>query len=225
MKTIGGHFDENVIAPLYEHLCKGRRCAALFRDLVAAFGSGKATTVEKLATEIDATESQADAIKFGIRRHLTRSIFATVRRAHILEVVRHQDKICDRAEDAANLIIIRATVLPPPCADAFTELAEKALDTVDALYECIHDIIAPEEDTNSSHKAYAEIIDALEKVHAIERASDDALHEFSKVLFAHESDTDLISVMLLFDIAGMISHIADAAENAAHSYSALLSHT
>lgn len=219
MKNIGRHFGTQIFDPLYEHVCKGHRCMQLFSQLIDAYCENEREKMNAIAKDIDATESQADAIKYEIRHNITHSIFATVRRSYILNIIRHQDKICDRTEDAANLICMRNTSLPKKCIPPLRILTGKAQKTVTALYDCIHEIISRE---NERNKTYEEVINSLDSVHALERETDDALHDFSTILFQNEDKTDAVSLMLLFEITRMISHIADAAENAAHAYSAML---
>lgn len=221
MKNIGRHFGLHIFEPLYEHLCKGHLCVSLFIRFINAYATDDANTMSQLCKDIDTAESIADAIKTEIRHNVTSSIFATVRRAYILDIIRHQDNICDRVEDAANLLCMRKTTLPEPCVSPLKALTEETHKTVSALHTCIHDIIAGGRDEKPI-KSFASLHEALETVQTYERSTDDALQLFGHTLFENENATDTVSLLLLFDVGRKISHIADAAESAAHAYRTLL---
>ena len=135
MKLLGGHFGQNMFEPLYEHLCKGRHCAELLIRYLKAYTEEKGEEATDLAREISETESQADHLKLVIRQKMTTSIFAAVKRNDILTLLRDQDRIRNRAEDATKLLQVRLTPLKKEMCTALCTLAESALETIKTLSE------------------------------------------------------------------------------------------
>jgi len=228
MKKIGGRFGAGVFEPLYEHMCKGRHCAHLICQLVDAYVAADRERMQELCNAISETESQADQIKFAIRSGLTKSIFATVKRNDVLQIVRNQDKICGRAEDVAKLMVVRTTILPGGCEDVLKRLAGKVDQAVETLLACcqlLAMIPTYEAQGTDTHEADQRVIlTQLDLVHDREAESDVLVHEFIKELLAREKESDPLSVMLLLEMVRLISGMADEAENAAEGYTSLLHH-
>jgi len=219
MKAIGGSFGPNVIEPLYEHLCKGRHCAELAMELVEALMAGDEPRMQDLSARISEAELQADHIKLAIRHGLTKSIFAAVQRTDALQIVRYQDRMADRAQDIAKLLVLRHTAIVPAAGDELRALMRGVLDTVTALATAVQRMIPSEERAPAQQAGL--MADALERIHVLENKSDLQIEQFLKVLFAHEREADAISVMMLFQAARLAGQIADAAENAAEFYAAI----
>ena len=221
---IGGSFGNSVFEPLYEHLCKGKHCSDLVCKLTQAFAKSDKEKMLKIHNEICEIESQADQIKLSIRTSLTKSIFAAVKRNDVLQIVRCQDGICDRAEDVSKLMVIRDTKLPGGCSPLLINLADKVDDTIEALLQCcgqlamIPGVIAEQE--MDIETLFLE----LDAIHGKEEITDNLVQDFFKELLARENESDPLSIMLLLEMARLISRIADEAENAAEAYSSLIRH-
>jgi len=221
---IGGRFGSTVFEPLYEHLCKGKYCSSLIYKIVDAFAKNDKVKTQKLCDEICQTESQADQIKLSIRDSLTKSIFASIKRNDVLQIVSNQDKICGRAEDVSKLMVIRNTKLPDGCYDILKSLAEKVDHTVNALLTCCSQLaMIPGSGCDNEADADA-ILSSLDLIHGKEEETDNLVYEFTKKLFAQENESDPLSIILLLEMARLISGMADEAENAAEGYTSLIRH-
>lgn len=221
MKPIGGSFGPNVVEPLYEHLCKGRHCAELVTELVEALLAGDMPRMQELGARINEAELQADHIKLAIRHGLTKSIFAAVQRTDVLQIVRYQDRIADRSQDIAKLLVLRHTTIAPAAGDVLRILMHSVLDTINALATAVQAMIPPDEGTAPAGQHTDMMADALERIHVLENKSDQQIEQFLKVLFEHERESDAISVIMLFQAARLVGQMADAAENAAEFYAAM----
>ncbi|MCX7847220.1 MAG: DUF47 family protein [bacterium] len=221
MKTIGGDFGPNVFEPLYEHLCKARLCTELITECVDALMSRDRARMEELAQRISEAELQADHIKLAIRHGLTKSIFAAVRRTDVLQIVRYQDRIADRAEDIAKLLALRDTRVPPAAHESLRSLMHSVLQTVTTLCVAVQRFVSSDERPSSAAARADAMPDVLEHIHQLENQSDHCIEQFLRTLFQHESSSDPISVMLLFQTARLMGQMADAAENAAEFYAAV----
>ena len=222
--NIGGRFGSTVFEPLYEHLCKSHHCSDLICKIVEAFAKGNKGKMQKLCGEISETESQAGRIKFSIRTSLTKSIFAAVKRNDVLQIVRNQDKICGRAEDVSKLMVIRDTKLPDGCSDIFKLLADKVDATVHALLMCCGRLAMIPGSGNDKEADADTILAELDKIHDKEEETDNLVQEFTKELLAREKESDPLSIILLLEMARLISGMADEAENAAEGYTSLIRH-
>ena len=227
MKTIGGRFGANLFDPLYEHACKGGLCARLIRQLVEALAADDRPHCAALCAEVTALEQQADEIRAAITASLTTSIFATIKRSAVLHAIRYQDRICNQAEDAAKLVVIRHTILPGGTSKELLLLADKVVNAVESVVSNSQQLVlmsSPEEGERGKDWAIekATLIERFEGVHREEWESDELLHGFLKELFAHEQESDPISVYVLFNVARLVGGMADAAEKAAESYVELL---
>lgn len=221
MKPIGGDFGPNVLEPLYEHLCKGRLCTELITECAEALIARDQPRMLELAARINEAELQADHIKLAIRHGLTKSIFAAVRRTDVLQIVRYQDRIADRAQDLAKLFTVRETRVPPSASDTFRILMQSVLATVTTLCSAVQRLVAIDLPHAPQPTSAETMTDILERIHQLENKSDNLIEQFLKLLFAHENESDPVSVMLLFQAARLIGQMADAAENAAEFYAAI----
>ncbi len=221
---IGGRFGSTVFEPLYEHLCKSKHCSSLICKIVDEFAKGNKEKMQKLCDEICETESQADQIKLSIRIGLTKSIFAAVKRNDVLQIIRNQDKICGRAEDVSKLMVVRETRLPKECYDTLKLLADKVDKTINALLiSCGQLAMIPGNGYDKETDADA-ILSELDKIHDKEEETDNLVQQFTKELLAREKDSDPLSIILLLEMARLISGMADEAENAAEGYTSLIRH-
>lgn len=212
----------NVFEPLYEHLCKGHYCSKLVAQSVEAFAADDLDSLIKLCELISATESQADQIEISIRNKLSSSIFAAIKRDNILHIIKFQDNICDSAEDVARLLSVRKANVPEKCKSLLIELADKVESTVNFLRDCCANLVAIHSDGSKHNYNHKTILENFSVVPQKEEITDELIHDFTKTLFECEEESDPVSVMLLFHLAGMIGNIADAAENAADSYIAFI---
>jgi len=225
MKILNGRIGESLFESLYEHLCKGGLCARLMREMVSALAERDYGRCEALCAQVTEVEEQADQIRLAISKGLSTSLFAVVRRSAVVHIVRYQDRICNQAEDAAKLIVLRRTVMPGNTPRELLKLVGKVGDAIDALIAVCRRLAAVPDDAGAGDAALASdagLLGKLESIHGEEWASDTLLHDFLKELFAHERESDPLSMMLLFDIARMISGMADAAEKAGEAYSEIL---
>ncbi len=227
MRILGGHNNRNMFEPLYEHLCKGRHCAELLIRYLQAYNEGNENMLIGLSREISETESQADHLKLVIREKLTTSIFAAVKRNDILAVLRDQDRICNRAEDAVKLLEVRKTQIQPETITALGELCEAVRITIETLSDASRGLAEipgnPRNDRGKDTEPGHPLIPLLEQVHHKESEADDKLHEYTRELFNHEQETDPVSIMITYQLGCIIGQMADAAEKAAESYVLLAS--
>jgi len=220
MKTIGGIFGRSPYGPVHEMMLKVEQCVAQVPALVAAFSAGDWAGLETVARGIDALEGQADDIKHEIRKHLSTSLFSSVERSEILDLVHSLDEIADAAQDAGKLMGMRRTRVPGELAPLFTELGAKVVSAAAALTSVTGRLAGAE--TAGSGLDVHELITALEGVGRIEFECDESQHEMLKRLLAMESRLSAMDIFFLMNIIKELGEIADELENAADGLAQVL---
>ena len=97
-------FARSPFKPMQEHIVKAQACAEqlipFFNAVIANDWETARTTQHKIAV----LEGEADRLKKDVRQHLPNSIFLPVPRTDLLELLRMQDKIANRAKDRPIVI-------------------------------------------------------------------------------------------------------------------------
>ena len=220
MKTIGGLFGRSPYGPVHEMMLKVRQCLEQVPGLLAAHAAGDWSAMEAAAGRIDGLEGQADDIKREIRRHLSTSLFSSVERSEILDLVHSLDEIADAAQDAGKLMGMRRTRVPGELAVPFTELGGKVV-TAAAEMASITGRLAGAGTAGSGLDVH-EILTALEGVGRIEFECDEQQHEMLKQLLAMESRLSTMDIFFLMNIIKELGEIADELENAADGLAQVL---
>ncbi len=148
--------------------------------------------------KIIALEREADIIKRDLRLHLPTGLFLPVARTDLLELLSAQDKIANKAEDIANLIVGRKMVIPDSlakdimvflaCCVSSAELACKAINELDQLLE-----------TGFRGSELKVVEDMIVTLDDIEQNSDEKLKEIRQRIFEVECDLPAIEGMFLYN--------------------------
>jgi hypothetical protein len=105
-------FGPSPIRPIEQHMRKVHLCAKqlypFFEAVLANDWEGARVLHKKIVT----IEREADIIKRDLRLHLPTGLFLPVSRTDLLELLTVQDKIANKAEDIAGLIISRQMTIP-----------------------------------------------------------------------------------------------------------------
>jgi len=220
MKTIGGLFGRSPYGPVHEMMLKVEQCVGQVPGLLAAQVAGDWAALEAAGRQIDVLEGQADDIKREIRRHLSTSLFSSVERSEILDLVHSLDEIADAAQDAGKLMGMRRTRVPKELAVPFTELGAKVVTAAAALASITGRLAGA--GTAGSSLDIREVITALEGVGRIEFECDEQQHEMLKTLLAMESRLNTMDIFFLMNIIKELGEIADELENAADGLAQVL---
>ncbi len=107
MSIISKLFGKSPFEPLYQHMCKVKKCVDLIQPLMQAFVDEDFKEVTKITRQIFKAEHEADLMKKEIRITLPKGIFLPVARGDILRFLKEQDHIADATEDLAGLLAMR----------------------------------------------------------------------------------------------------------------------
>ena len=171
--------------------------------------------METLCKEVIDLETDADNIKAKIREKLPSGILMPVSRGDILDLIDHQDKIADQAENLAQWLLIKETDSIPlkmvefmkKIMDLNVKIAEAYLNAVKEFKDVIETIFMKKE-INDVMK-YIEIAENLEgEIDRIQFTLRNSFFDFKEI--------DPVSLYYTTKIIDIISDISDKAEASVH---------
>jgi len=208
----GQIFAKSPISPIQNHMKIAFSAAALLPDYFDAVLKLDWDLARSRGAEIQGLEEEADGIKREIRASLSRSLFMPVSRADLLELLKSQDKIPNRAKDIVGLSMGRSMEFPPELGPLMlefvqtsvrtAEMAMNALDELDELFE-----------SGFSGVEIDLIAEMITKLNTIEHETDLLQRDVQNQLYALEKDLNPVDVMFLYRIIEWIGDIADNAQS------------
>lgn len=176
---------------------------------------------EKEYGEISRLENEADNLKNQIFSHLPSGLFMPVSRGDLLQLVRAQDKIANRAQDLAGLILGRQMEIPLGIVEPIkgflkssTQVAKQAKKTINELDELL--------DTGFKGKEADLVKGMIADLDRMETTSDNLQIQIRSELFSIEKELPPVDVMFLYKIIELIGEISDAAQRVGHCFLLLL---
>jgi predicted phosphate transport protein (TIGR00153 family) len=214
VRKIGGIFGRKPFGPINEHMLKIGQCLEAFAEMMDAFVDGDYTKAQGLSKRVDNLESEADEIENEIKMRLSGSIFNSVERVEILNLLKAQDSLGDKANSIAKIISIRKTPIPESLKPPMKELVRQVSETCKKLALIVKSLQDYERSTPRG--APPESVTAgIKEVHDDDHAAGAMRTQLLKELFAGEADSDPVTVMMLKDIIEKLGGITGQAENAA----------
>ena len=177
-------FARSPFKPMQEHIAKAQACAVQLLPFFEAVIANDWEEASKIQHKIAVLEGEADAMKKDVRQHLPNSIFLPVPRTDLLELLRMQDKIANRAKDICGIMLGRKMPVPPEIQDLMLDFVRSALVVERMLIE----------------------LDDLEHI------NDGLEREIRSQLFAIEKQLHPIDAMFLYKVIGWIGDLADRAQ-------------
>src|ERR1700733_3621872 len=112
MGSIFNVFGPSPIRPIEQHMRKVHLCAKQLDPFFETVLQKDWQNADIIAEKISLIEKEADLIKRDLRLHLPTGLFLPVSRTSLLELLSAQDKIANKAEDIAGLIVSRKMTIP-----------------------------------------------------------------------------------------------------------------
>jgi hypothetical protein len=204
---------------LQAHAEKVKECAWAFQQAIECHISDQCKTFEEFRAQVDMLETEADAIKIGLRSRLPKRALMPVDKFQLLRYLREQDKVLDAIEEALDWISFRSEPgIPPELQRDFFSLVDTILDPVEEMCGMI--AAAGKYFKNFSAKQGKLVHDIIHTIREQEQEADkveDAIKH--KVLNMH---IDPVTIFHLIKLAETIGSIADHAESAGDMMGALL---
>ncbi len=208
-----GIFGSSPFKPLQEHMAKVVECTEQLVPLFQAVARRDFADVEKYQQAVANLEDVADDMKRELRLRLPDTLFLPVDRRDLLELLRLQDKIANKAKDIAGLVLGRQMTLPEPMIKPFMAYVERSIDaarqahhTVDELDELV--------ETGFRGSEVELVKNLLEELGRIEKDTDNMQIKLRATLRELEQDLPPVDVMFLYKIIELVGQLADLAERA-----------
>ncbi len=222
MKKIGGLFGRSVLGPLREHMAKVTDCLELFHEAVKKYVAGDFVSVENLSKKISKAEREADIVKEGIRKSLSKSIFGLSNRADILGLIHKEDDIGDACEDVVKFLCLHRIKMSDEISSDFLSLADKIWKAGITLNKAVQQAAIYEEKESLSVEIDG-IFDLLDAVAKKEWESDQVQLSFVKKVFSMGEELSAVDIFFLMNLSRYTVEIADHMENVANSLQTMLS--
>ncbi|MCD6481489.1 MAG: TIGR00153 family protein [Thermoplasmata archaeon] len=199
---------------LLEHIAKVRECVHILRDGIIKYIDENFENFHEIAEKVSELEHEADLIKGNIRAHLPRSVLMPVDKRYFLWLLREQDAILDHAENLAQLLDLRHTIIPKEMKDDFKDhmnLVAATVEEMEKAVENVKDLLM----TSFSGRERDETKEYIHNVHQKEWEADQKRYAITAKIYEMEDKLDAMDEYHLLKIVDWIDDIADHAENAA----------
>lgn len=204
-------FGPSPIRPIEQHMHKTYHCAKQLYPLFEAVLQQDWVTANTINDKIIALEKEADGIKRNLRLHLPTGLFLPVARTDLLELLSAQDRIANKAEDIASLIVSRKMIIPKSLSSVFMPFLSRSLDAAKQACRAINEL----DDLLESGFRGSEVNlveDMIVTLDEIEHDSDDKLADMRRRIFELEKDMPAIEVIFLYKLVQWIGDLADHAQ-------------
>ena len=150
-------------------------------------------------------------MKKNIRVSLPNSLFLSVPRSDLLELLSVQDKIANRAKDIAGLMLGRKMKIHPDAQPAFRSFVVRSVDASAQALLAIRELSELMETSFAGRelKHMESLIDELEH---IEHETDEMQIKLRAQLYKREAVLPPVDVMFTYQIIEWIGDVADRAE-------------
>ncbi|WP_415891076.1 TIGR00153 family protein [Neptuniibacter sp. SY11_33] len=204
-------FARSPFKPMQDHIAKAQECAVELIPFFDAVIADDWEEADKVQARIAVLEGEADAMKKEIRQNLPKSIFLPVPRTDLLEVVRMQDKIANRAKDIAGIMLGRQMKVPAEMQEDMKDYVRMALQTSEQALTALKEL---DELVNSGFGGHEiDVIEKmLEKLDALEHNTDEHERAIRLKLFSIEKELPPVDVMFLYQVISSIGDLADRAQ-------------
>ena len=211
MGSIFNMFGPSPIKPIEQHMRKAHQCAKQLSPFFEAVLKKDWITAQSIKDKIVAIEKEADLIKRDLRLHLPTGLFLPVARTDLLELLSAQDRIANKAEDIAGLIISRKMTVPEAIEPVFMPFLNRCLDASKQACKAINELDELLETgfRGSEVRIVEEMIMTLD---VIEQDSDEKLADIRHRIFDLEKDLSAVDVIFLYKLVQWIGELADHAQ-------------
>ncbi len=204
-------FAKSPVKPMQQHIEKAHACAMELVPFFEAVLAKDWSKAKEIQLRISDLEHQADELKRNVRSHLPKSLFMPVPRTDLLELLRMQDRIANKAKDIAGIMTGRQMQIPAEIAELVKEYVNGSLavsaQAVEALNE-LDELVA----TGFRGREADTVSEMINEMDRLEHEADRHERDIRHALFKLEKDLPPIDVMFLYKIIDWIGEVADRAQ-------------
>ena len=204
-------FGRSPIGPMQRHMAKAYECAAQLVPFVDALMTENWVEAERLQQLISQLEREADQMKKDIRVNLPNSLFLSVPRSDLLELLSVQDKVANRAKDIAGLMLGRKMKIHPDVQPAFRSFVERSVEAAAQALRAM-DELSELMETNFAGREVKLVEAMIDELEHIEHDTDEMQIKLRASLYKREAELPPVDVMFTYQIIEWIGDVADRAE-------------
>ncbi len=206
---------ESPFSGLQEHMEVDNKASEALKSFIKSAVESDWKTAKEHRETIVKLEHQADEIKNNIRNHLPKSLFMSVSRQDILDLVFTMDGIPNAAKDISGVMIGRRMVIPEHMSQRFIDCTNSAIMATHQACDAIKKVNEMQrsgfggKNSNQLHHLVAEI-------EQLEHENDELEISLRNELFKIEQDLPPVDVIFLYDIINKIGILADISQSLGH---------
>jgi len=213
--TFLGMLAESPFTGLQEHMKIGNKTSKELQRFLKAVSKNDWKEAKECRKEIVSLENQADDIKNSIRNNLPKSLFMSVSRQDLLDLVFTMDGIPNAAKDISGVMIGRQMLIPEEIKSGFIDCANAAIKAANQASNAVKKVDQMQRSGFSSSDAnlLEDIVSELEK---IEKENDELEISLRTEFFKVEKEYPPVDVMFLYDVINKIGSLADISQTVGH---------
>lgn len=204
-------FGSSPVQPIQHHMSLVCECVEQLRPFFQQVSREHWDQAKQTLSQIRALENDADEAKKEIRLNLPKGIFMPVSRIDLLEMLRIQDLVANRAKDIAGLVCGREMIFP----EQITELLSTFVDrSIAAAFQARKAINELDELVETGFRgAEVELVQSMiKKLDSIEKETDKIQVDLRHQVYKIEDDLPPVNVMFLYKVIEWIGEVADYAQ-------------
>lgn len=203
-------FGRSPIRPLESHMGKVHMCVKELAPFFDAVFAKNWSQVEILQKDIVRLENEADDMKRELRLHFPKSLFMSVSRSDLLELLNVQDRLANKAKDIAGIVMGRRMVFPDVMVTKYLEFLKQCIEASRQANTAIHELDEVLETGYSGNEM--KIVESMvANLSRVEHDTDEKQIEIRRILFSLEDTLSPINVIFLYKIIEWTGELADGA--------------
>lgn len=169
-------------------------------------------TAAKVAQKnISKLEKDADKLKKELRLHLPTGMMMPVSRSDLLDILRLQDQVANKAKDIAGIMIGRKMKLPEGMGPMFLEYVKRCVDAAAQANKTVNELDELVE-TGFRGSEVDLVKSMIKELDRIESDTDKLQIKVRATLFKMEKDLPPVDVMFLYKIIEWVGDLADQSQ-------------
>jgi len=207
---LAGIFGPSVLKPLQDHMAVCIECVTQLKPLVEALNLQDFDAALTIQQQIIGQEQQADEQKSILRKQLGLSLLLPIPRRDLLEILRLQDKIANRARDLAGLMIGRKMIFPQQLQGDYLKFLDSCQQSCTQAQICIQELDELLE-TGFGGKMVEMMSNFLQRLDDVESLTDNLKRELEVKLMDLEDQVHPVQVMFMYRAITLTANLADQA--------------
>lgn len=214
-------FARSPFRPMQEHVAKAQEAAQRLTPFIQATLDGDWEEAAAEHHRIAVLEGEADQMKREIRQNLPGNLFLPVPRNDLLDLLRTQDRIANRAKDISGLMLGRKMQIPAVIQTELLDFLDTAIQTTAQAVTALSEL--DELLTTGFRGRELQIVETLiDELDRLEHLTDEKERDLRNSLFAVERELYPIDVIFLYRIIDWIGDLANRAQQVGNRLQLLL---